>query len=83
MPRFKHYNYHQDAMVVINYQDQLQPGLRSRHPAKDHPVRLFQRNYLQLREQYQFQGIVLRYRVALHHTGPVRQRHASYRRPIK
>ncbi|QCF24834.1 transposase [Hydrocarboniclastica marina] len=26
MPRFKHYNYDQDAMVVINYQDQLQPG---------------------------------------------------------
>jgi transposase len=26
MPRFKHYNYDQDAMVVINYQKQLQPG---------------------------------------------------------
>ena len=26
MPRFKHYNYDQDAMVVINYQEQLQPG---------------------------------------------------------
>ena len=26
MPRFKHYNYGQDAMVVINYQEQLQPG---------------------------------------------------------
>jgi len=26
MPRFKHYNYDQDAMVVINYQDQLQAG---------------------------------------------------------
>lgn len=26
MPRFKHYNYDQGAMVVINYQDQLQPG---------------------------------------------------------
>ncbi|MGO1659489.1 MAG: hypothetical protein ACTHYN_12925 [Marinobacter sp.] len=25
-PRFKHYNYDQDAMVVINYQEQLQPG---------------------------------------------------------
>ena len=22
MPRFKHYNYDQDAMVVINYQEQ-------------------------------------------------------------
>jgi transposase len=26
MPRFKPYNYDQDAMVVINYQEQLQPG---------------------------------------------------------
>ena len=26
MPRFKHYNYDQSAMVVINYQEQLQPG---------------------------------------------------------
>lgn len=26
MPRFKPYNYDQSAMVVINYQDQLQPG---------------------------------------------------------
>ena len=26
MPRFKHYNYDQDAMVVINYQEQLQPA---------------------------------------------------------
>jgi len=25
MPRFKAYNYDQNAMVVINYQDQLQP----------------------------------------------------------
>jgi hypothetical protein len=26
MPRFKHYNYGQDTMVVINYREQLQPG---------------------------------------------------------
>ncbi|MFT7366334.1 MAG: hypothetical protein ACI9OW_001234 [Marinobacter psychrophilus] len=26
MPRFKNYNYDQDSMVVINYQEQLQPG---------------------------------------------------------
>src|SRR5690606_6392628 len=26
MPKFKPYNYNQDAMVVINYKDQLQPG---------------------------------------------------------
>ena len=26
MPRFKQYNYDQDAMVVINYQEQPQPG---------------------------------------------------------
>jgi hypothetical protein len=26
MPRFKHYNYDQDAVAVINYQEQLQPG---------------------------------------------------------
>ncbi|MDW0358378.1 transposase [Halomonas venusta] len=26
MPRFKAYNYDQNAMVVINYHDQLQPG---------------------------------------------------------
>ncbi|MDV6318710.1 hypothetical protein [Chromohalobacter sp. HP20-39] len=26
MPRFKPYNHDQSAMVVINYQDQLQPG---------------------------------------------------------
>ncbi|BBI51081.1 hypothetical protein HORIV_35020 [Vreelandella olivaria] len=26
MPRFKAYNYDQNAMVVINYQDQLKPG---------------------------------------------------------
>ncbi len=26
MPRFKAYNYDQNAMVVINYQDQLYPG---------------------------------------------------------
>ncbi|WP_433924750.1 hypothetical protein ACN06F_04565 [Vreelandella sp. 21] len=26
MPRFKAYNYDQNAMVVINYYDQLQPG---------------------------------------------------------
>jgi transposase len=26
MPRFKHYNYDQDTMVVINYKEQLQPG---------------------------------------------------------
>ena len=26
MPRFKAYNYDQNAMVVINYQDRLQPG---------------------------------------------------------
>ncbi|WP_404416232.1 hypothetical protein [Marinospirillum sp.] len=26
MPKFKHYDYNQTAMVVINYQDQLQPG---------------------------------------------------------
>ncbi|MDQ7733111.1 transposase [Halomonas sp. SpR1] len=26
MPRFKAYNYDQNAMVVINYQNQLQPG---------------------------------------------------------
>jgi hypothetical protein len=25
MPRFKHYNYDQDSMVVINYREQLQP----------------------------------------------------------
>ena len=27
MPRFKVYNYDQSAIVVINYQDQLQPGI--------------------------------------------------------
>ena len=27
IPRFKQYNYDQDAMVVINYQEQLQPGV--------------------------------------------------------
>ena len=26
MPRFKPYNHDQNAMVVINYQDQLHPG---------------------------------------------------------
>jgi len=26
MARFKHYDYNQTSMVVINYQDQLQPG---------------------------------------------------------
>lgn len=26
MPKFKPYNYNQKAMVVINYQYQLQPG---------------------------------------------------------
>ncbi|OZG69898.1 transposase, partial [Hahella sp. CCB-MM4] len=26
MPKFKPYNYDQHSMVVINYQDQLQPG---------------------------------------------------------
>ncbi len=26
MPNFKPYNYDQNAMVVINYRDQLQPG---------------------------------------------------------
>ena len=26
MPKFKPYNYDQSSMVVINYQDQLQPG---------------------------------------------------------
>jgi len=26
MPRFKPYNYDQDAMVVINFREQLQPG---------------------------------------------------------
>ena len=26
MPKFKPYNYNQNAMVVINYKDQLQPG---------------------------------------------------------
>ncbi|AIA75884.1 transposase [Halomonas campaniensis] len=26
MPRFKAYNYDQNTKVVINYQDQLQPG---------------------------------------------------------
>ncbi len=26
MPRFKHYNYDQDAMVVIKYLEQVQPG---------------------------------------------------------
>ena len=26
MPRFKHYDYKQSSMVVINYEDQLQPG---------------------------------------------------------
>jgi len=26
MPKFKPYNYNQTSMVVINYQDQLQPG---------------------------------------------------------
>jgi transposase len=26
MPKFKHYNYNQSSMVVINYQDQLQSG---------------------------------------------------------
>ncbi len=26
MPRFKPYNYDQTAMVVINYEEQLQPG---------------------------------------------------------
>jgi transposase len=26
MPKFKPYNYDQTSMVVINYQDQLQPG---------------------------------------------------------
>ena len=26
MPKFKPYNYNQSSMVVINYQDQLQPG---------------------------------------------------------
>ena len=26
MPRFKPYNYDQDAIVVVNYQEQLQPG---------------------------------------------------------
>ncbi len=35
MPRFKHYNYDQDTMVVINYKEQLQPRdavvLRDQH----------------------------------------------------
>lgn len=26
MPKFKAYNYNQDAMVVINFKEQLQPG---------------------------------------------------------
>jgi len=26
MPKFKHYDYNQSAMVVINYEEQLQPG---------------------------------------------------------
>ena len=26
MPNYKPYNYNQDAMVVINYKEQLQPG---------------------------------------------------------
>lgn len=26
MPKFKHYDYNQSSMVVINYEDQLQPG---------------------------------------------------------
>jgi hypothetical protein len=26
MPRLKHYNYGQNALVVINYKEQLQPG---------------------------------------------------------
>ncbi|MGD9661899.1 MAG: hypothetical protein AB7U63_11540 [Porticoccaceae bacterium] len=26
MPNYKPYNYNQDAMMVINYKDQLQPG---------------------------------------------------------
>jgi len=30
MLRFKVYNYDQNAMVVINYKDQLQPGKRER-----------------------------------------------------
>jgi hypothetical protein len=29
MPRFKHYNYDQDTIVVINYREQLQPGTLS------------------------------------------------------
>lgn len=40
MPRFKRYNYDQDAMIVINYQDQLQ------HGTFEHPVHyLIKRNF--------------------------------------
>ena len=26
MPNFKHYNYNQSAMVIVNFEDQIQPG---------------------------------------------------------
>src|SRR5690606_41982854 len=53
-PRFKYYNYCQDAIVVISSQGPLRPGtfehaahclieqdgLRPGHPAQDHTVRL-------------------------------------------
>src|SRR5690606_40240974 len=49
MPRFKHYNYDQDAMVVINYREQLQPGTfeHAVHYLIDHKLDLsiFHPNY--------------------------------------
>lgn len=37
MPRFKPYNDDQDTMVVINYQDQLQPGTVPKWAKDGHP----------------------------------------------
>lgn len=42
MPKFKHYDYNQSAMVVINYEEQLQPGTTEHaiHHLIDHKLDL-------------------------------------------
>ena len=44
MPKFIPYDYNQDAMVVINYQDQLQPG------TLEHAIHFLIENKLDLSE---------------------------------
>jgi len=71
MPRFIPYDYQQDTMVVINFDDQILPGTfeHALHYLIEHKVDLsafHAAHSMVLSEQYHIQGALVRHQSGLH-----------------